>query len=201
MNSIGSLSSLSNVSSLQPTYNVPRQVGGGDADNDNDGNRGAGRASGSNLVSSIMQALGQTLSGGSSAKATQDPQAALQSFVQDLFSAIGGNNGAAGSSDADRDNGVSGARGATSNAASNLQNLIQQLSANDQSSSGGIQTNDTLSNLKSSFQNLVNSLNAAQSQSASPSSNAPTLQSFLQNLSQELSNGQNISGALVSIKA
>ena len=84
----------------------------------------------------------------------------------------------------------------------NIQNLLQQLSASGQSSSTGTTSSatDPLSALNSSFQNLVTAMNSSQGQTAA-AANAPTLQSFLQNLMQDMSGGQNISGAIVSTHA
>jgi hypothetical protein len=92
----------------------------------------------------------------------------------------------------------------------NIQNLLQQLSANSQNtptdstsatsatSSLTSTTTDPLSMLNSSFQNLVTAMNSSKVQNPASS---PTLQSFLQNLMQNMGNGQNISGAFVSTKA
>ena len=55
-------------------------------------------------------------------------------------------------------------------------------------------------NSGSSFQNLVNSLQGSQGQNAS-ANNAPSLQSFLQNLLQNMNSVHNISGAVVSTQA
>lgn len=232
MSSINNISGLNNTFPLQQTSNTSQRVGG-DSDGDSDRSKGAGGIGKSNFMNSIAQALGQsmpsnvgtstaTTSPGSalSSGATQDPQVALQAFLQNLFASLGQANGSqangsqatGGDSDGDSDSGKSASgvgrhRHGSSNMTTNIQNLLQQLSSSNQSASAGskdaspnIQSTDTLNNLNSSFQSLMNSLNASQGQSA-PTTNAPTLQAFLQNLFQDMGGGQNISGALVSTKA
>ena len=58
----------------------------------------------------------------------------------------------------------------------------------------------TLSSLNASFQNLVNSLDAADGQSAS-AANTPSLQTFLQNLMQNIGNVQNMKSSIISTQA
>lgn len=217
MSSINNISGLSNTSYLQQTSAALSQVGMTDSDGDSDGSSGVRKAGKSNFLSAIEQALGQSLpsssttsSAGSSTSnatpSTSDPQAALQAFMQNLFAALGQINGGQGSgSDSDGDNdgskAVSGTGKHGSQLAAKLQTLLQQLSANNQTTSAGTQGSgtDPLSNLNASFQNLIDSMNAAQGQNAT-AGNTPTLQSFLQNLMQDIGNG-NISGAVVSTQA
>lgn len=212
MNIISGLSALSSLSSLLPAST--QRVAG---DSDSDSAKSSGGIGKSNFMSAISQALDQSLSGSSGATSTshktsttaQDPQAALQGFLQNLFASLGQVNVAGKAGDSDGSQPLSGAGSRhgghgshDSNIAASLQGLLQQLSANgttnsssnDGSSSG---TSNSLSNLNSSFQNLITSINSAQGQTAP----TPTLQSFLQNLMQDIGKGQNISGTLVSTQA
>lgn len=222
MSSIGNISAANNLSYLQPTSNATQRVAGGDSDGDSDSS-GSGGVGKSNFMSAIAQALGQNLPGGSatssasnvtapSAGSTQDPQAALQAFVQNLFSSLGQTNGTSqangtgqtkrGDSDDSGGKSVAGSQG--SNMLANLQNLLQQLSAPAGSTSQTSSATDPLAGLSSSFQNLLSSMNASQGQTApntAQGQTTPTLQSFLQNLMQNMGNGQNISGAMVSTTA
>jgi hypothetical protein len=225
MSSINSISGLTNLSYLQPTTNTTQSIGGGDADGDNDGSSGAGGVGRSNFLSAIEQALGQSLSGGissatsassptssstPSSSSTQDPQAALQAFLQNLFAALhqtgGQGNGATATSNSNGSSSTPGVghhhhRG-SSNLAANIQSLLQQLSSTSQSASTSNTSSgsDALSNLNSSFQNLISTINASQGQGAAAAP-PPTLQAFLQNFLNDLNGGQNISGAVVSTQA
>ena len=224
MSSISNISSLSNLLNLQPASSAPQRVGAGDSDGDGDNSRGAGGVGKSNFMNAIQQALGQSVPGSLSTSsssatsataptsATQDPQAALQAFLQNLLASLGQTNASpvggsqAAGSDADGDSdgskSVSGVGRHGSNISANIQNLLQQLTASNPNTPASTQSNDTdpVAKLNSSFQNLMNSLNVAQGQNTS-GANAPTLQTFLQNLYQDMGNGQNISGALVSATA
>ncbi|NNM80560.1 MAG: hypothetical protein HKM01_08925 [Gallionella sp.] len=220
MSSINTVSNTNNLSGLQQLSPSSQRIAGGKGDGDSDGGketRGVGK---SNFMNAITQALGQSLSGtsGTSSSAsssssstsptTPDPQAALQAFVQNLFSSLGQmasgiqTTGSDSDGDSDGSKSVSGAGKAGANMSANIQNLLQQLSASGQSSSTGTTSSatDPLSALNSSFQNLVTAMNSSQGQTAA-AANAPTLQSFLQNLMQDMSGGQNISGAIVSTHA
>jgi hypothetical protein len=224
MSSISSITGGNSLSYLQPTSSGTQRVAGGDSDGDSDGQGGAGNVGKSNFMSAISQALGQTTgtSAATSTSATSgtDPQAALQGFLQNLFSSLSQANGTPATgkqkTDADGDGGrrsVSGVSGQGSNISANLQNLLQQLAASSQATSSATGTNaaDPLSALNSSFQNLISSITASQGQTATTQGQTattqgqavpvPTLQSFLQNLMQSMGNGQNISGALVSTTA
>ena len=165
-------------------------------------------------------------SSSTSASSTQSSEAAVQAFLQNLFAALGQANGAAstsngttaastGTTTAGSVTATTGSDGSSSPSgvehhhhhggsqiASDVQNLLQQLTASSQTSSASTPNggNTTLSNLNSSFQNLVTSLEATQGQNAS-TSNSPTLQSFLQNLYQNMGNGQQINGGAVNIQA
>lgn len=224
MNSIGNISGVNSLSYVSPTTNASPSVGGGDSDGDRGSRGGAGGVGKANFMSAIEQALGQSFSGGTTSTsavssstdptataATQDPQAALQSFLHNLFAALhqsGGQGNAptvGGDKDSDGDGDGAGAvsgggrhRGGA-NMTSNLQSLLQQLSAGTQNASPAGQSsgNDALAGLNSSFQSLIASIGSSQGGATA----SPTLQSFLQNLQQDLSNGQNISGALLSTKA
>jgi hypothetical protein len=55
-----------------------------------------------------------------------------------------------------------------------------------------------LNDLNTSFQNLINALNGSQGTSTAGS---VTLQSFLQNLLQDLAGGQSVAGAVVNTTA
>lgn len=227
MSTTGSISSLSNLQYIPPTTSRVQSTGG-DSDGDSDGSSGAGRVGkGSNFMQAIEQALGKSLGSSSTTASsatttsgsatTQDPVAAVQAFMQSLFSALhqgggsaqGSNNtGADKDGDNDASRSVSGAGRGGSNMAAKIQNLLQQLSANSPSSATGTQNASTgtqadpLSALNSSFQNMLSALNPSQgAASANANANAPSLQSFLQNLMQNLGNGQNIAGAVVSTHA
>ncbi|OIR16257.1 hypothetical protein GALL_29770 [mine drainage metagenome] len=89
--------------------------------------------------------------------------------------------------------------------AAGIQNLLQQLNASSQNTASGTDSSNgsgssAISSLNSSFQNLVSSLDASQGQSAS-AANAPSLQTFLQNLMQNIGNVQNMSGSVISTQA
>lgn len=222
MSTIGSTSGISNSLYVQPASNRVQSAG-----RNAEGGSSAGLVSkGSNFMQAIEQALGQSLGSSVAPAATaatdvnagtgQDPAAAVQAFMHGLLSALhqsGNNTGSATDADRDGDNDAGGESSdigkGGSNMAAKIQNLLQQFSANNQSAltdnqsaSAGIQgsATDPLSNLNSSFQDMINTLNPSQGSSAA-NANSPTLQSFLQNLMQNLSNGQNITGAVVSTKA
>ncbi len=193
MNIISGLSALASLPSL---LSSGTQRVSADADGDH-GKESIGK---SNFMNAVTQALDQTLSGSASkpqvshktaAATVQDPQVALQGFLQNLFSSLSQVSGKTGDQDGAVPN-VGSHHG--SHIAASLQNLLQQLS-----STSGSSSNASLSHLNSSFQNLITSINSAQGQAASASQ--PTLQTFLQNLMQDVGNGQNISGTIVSTKA
>jgi hypothetical protein len=252
MSTIGSVSSVTTPSYIKSAYNGVKHTGG-DSDGDNENSRGAGRVGrGSNFMQAIVQALGQSLGVGSSpstapvaptvpaasasgttsaASANQDPAAAVQAFMHDLFSALhqgqhnqGSAQTANSTSNPSTSSTTTGGQISRSdkhsgNMAAKLQNLLQQLSANNQTDASGSSsvqttststtstplpsqgnTNDPLSKLNASFQNMINSLKSLQGSTPTQSS-MPTLQSFLQNLIQNLSNGQNIAGSVISTTA
>lgn len=223
MSTIYNIYSSTNVSYVQQTTSTTQSVGRRSTDNANDSGRGVDKAGRSNLMNAIEQALGQTLSDSSglppvtstakattSSSATQDPQAALQAFLHSLFAALhqaGGRGHGMTASDGVENGGSSPVSGVgqhhrgNSSLVANIQTLLQQLSSISQSNSatGQSSLSDALSNLNSSFQNLIDAINKSQGHGAAAV--APTLQSFLQNLQQDLSGGQNISGAVVSTKA
>ena len=203
MNVISGLSALASLPSLLSS-GVQRVSGDGDGDH---GKESVGK---SNFMDAVTHALDQSFSG-STAKthvshktsattdgAAQDPQVALQGFLQNLFSSLSQASG--GNTGAQQDASVSGVGSAHhgSHITHSLQNLLQQLSSSttDSSSNSSSASGNSLSQLNSSFQNLVSSINSAAGQGASAPQ--PTLQSFLQNLMQDVGKGQNISGTIVS---
>ncbi|MBZ0090629.1 MAG: hypothetical protein K8F27_00180 [Sulfuricellaceae bacterium] len=209
-NGILNLAQLSQISS---TGSKP-QASGGDSDGDSDGS-GSGRVrrgGGGGIASAISQALSQigltgaqaSSSATASGASTQDPQQAIRAFVHDLFSAIRSQGNSQQTASA-AGSGVSGIAGAANSGygagglESNLQGLIQQLSASSSSSpdSGSSantssNNNSALAGLQQDFQNLANSLGASGSQA--------TLSSFLQAFSQNLHNA-NPAGNIVNTQA
>jgi len=215
MSSISNISSVSKVSYLQPKPDM-KKAAGGDADGDNDGGAGAGKVNKSNFMNAIAQALGQTLTAGSTtsaatsvvkqataatapSNATQDPQAALQTFLHNLMSALHQSDGQAATS-ADAGSPPAPATGARprEGLSANIQNVLQQLASNNQGAPIDSQKSEALDNLKSSYQNLINVVKSAPQGQASSATN---LQLFLQNLLQDLNGGQNISGAVINTTA
>jgi hypothetical protein len=204
MNVISGLSALASLPSLLSS-GAQRVSGDGDGDH---GKESVGK---SNFMDAVTHALDQSLSG-SSAKThvshktsaapdatTQDPQVALQGFLQNLFSSL---SQASGNTGGQQDSSVAGVGSSHhgSHIAQSLQNLLQQLSSTtDSSSNSSSSSGNSLSQLNSSFQNLVSSINSEQGQGASAPQ--PTLQAFLQNLMQDVGKGQNISGTIVSTQA
>jgi hypothetical protein len=164
----------------------------------------ASNTSNLNLPNAIAQALTQSLSGGASTSqsiasrtatdpgAGQTPHAALQIFMQNLFSALGQEN-ANGNQNLTVNKPPENAHG-SSNISANIHSLIKQLNSNPQAgmATATATPKSTLDNLNSSFTNLMGLLNGSQSPVG-----ATTLQSYLENLSQDLGNGHNISGALI----
>jgi len=144
----------------QAGIGLPAQSSSGGTDQDGD-NDGSGSTSGS-------QTIGQD----------------IHKLTHDLFSAlrqVQGQNQNIGGTDSDGDNDGSSAAGVKSGYTSldsALQGLIQQLG------SGSTTANGPLSALQSDFQNLLkdaqNQAGAAATGSVSSTSQAPTLQSFLQ---------------------
>jgi hypothetical protein len=202
-----------------------------DGDNDGSSGIGGATGSGpSSFLSTIVQALEQSLSSsaGSSpatsstssavtntsttaSNSAQNPEAALQAFMQNLFATIGQPGGSspagtAGNAPGSTPSGVEGHRGHHHDGgqlSAGIQSLLQQLNANSsQSSSSGSATdsNNALNGLNSSFQNLVSSLDATQGVNQN-AAGTPTLQSFLQNLMQNIGSAQNTSGSVVSTLA
>ena len=230
MSDISSISGLGSLSNVLPTSNKNRMAGGRGNDGDNDGSKVSGGVGRANFMSAIEQALGQSLSRSAgaltaavtpnSASATnpsQDPQSALNPFLHNLFAALNQASGpGAGTSVTDNPSnmsnpsvsGVGHHHHGGSNLTANIQSLLQQLSSSSQStsssnssmsSSNSIRGTDAISNLSSSFQGLMSAVDTSQGRGAS--STTPSVQSFLQNLLQDLKGGQNISGAVISTKA
>ena len=230
MSDISSISGLGSLSNVLPTSNKNRMAGGRGNDGDNDGSKVSGGVGRANFMSAIEQALGQSLSrsaGAVTAAVTpnspsatnpvKDPQSALNPFLHNLFAALnqarGSGNGASATDNPSNMgnppvSGVGHHHHGGSNLTANIQSLLQQLSSSSQStsssnssmsSSNSIRGTDAISNLSSSFQGLMSAVDT--SQGRGPSSTTPNLQSFLQNLLQDLKGGQNISGAVISTKA
>jgi hypothetical protein len=211
------ISSAYAYSGVQPNVTGSQQsVKSRDSDGDQDGSSSSvSRGGGNGVLGAVFQALGQlglnvpaqsasqsaasqaTSSSTSSSQAASsgDVKQALQSFMHDLFQAMrgSGSSGNTASNASTASNSSAGNR--YGELASKLEGLAQQL--NTSSGSG------TLNNLQSSFNNLVKALgNGSNSGNAQAASNAPTLQGFLQNLSQGLQGGSlNPVGSLVSTAA
>lgn len=202
MGSIGTISGVNNLSYLQPASSATPRISGGDSDGASDSRGGAGAVGNANFMSAISQALGKNMTGsatsssaapyapyGTTVNTTQGPQAALQSFVQNLFSSlaqangtpVSGNQKTGGDSDGDKGGGNAASVAGGSNMTANLQSLLQQLSVGSQAGNAKTSgTTDPLSSLNSSFQNLISSINASQGQIAATqgqaaASPAPTL--------------------------
>ena len=230
MSDISSISGLGSLSNVLPTSNKNRMAGGRGNDGDNDGSKVSGGVGRANFMSAIEQALGQSLSRSAgavtaavtpnSASATnpaKDPQSALNPFLHNLFAALnqatGSGNGASATDNPSNMgnppvSGIGHHHHGGSNLTENIQSLLQQLSSSSQntsssnsgmSSSNPIRGTDAISNLSSSFQGLMSAVDTSQGRGAS--STTPSVQSFLQNLLQDLKGGQNISGAVISTKA
>ena len=230
MSDISSISGLGSLSNVLPTSNKNRMAGGRGNDGDNDGSKVSGGVGRANFMSAIEQALGQSLSrsaGAVTAAVTpnspsatnpvKDPQSALNPFLHNLFAALnqarGSGNGASATDNPSNMgnpsvSGVGHHHHGGSNLTENIQSLLQQLSSSSQntsssnsgmSSSNPIRGTDAISNLSSSFQGLMSAVDTSQGRGAS--STTPSVQSFLQNLLQDLKGGQNISGAVISTKA
>ena len=230
MSDISSISGLGSLSNVLPTSNKNRMAGGRGNDGDNDGSKVSGGVGRANFMSAIEQALGQSLSrsaGAVTAAVTpnspsatnpvKDPQSALNPFLHNLFAALnqarGSGNGASATNNPSNMgnpsvSGVGHHHHGGSNLTENIQSLLQQLSSSSQntsssnsgmSSSNPIRGTDAISNLSSSFQGLMSAVDTSQGRGAS--STTPSVQSFLQNLLQDLKGGQNISGAVISTKA
>lgn len=246
MSSIGNIPGTSNWPWLQqqPTKSssATQQVSGNTSEGSSYGGGGvvgnSGETAQFNFLDSIVNALGQSLSGNPSSSAatsttssaslmnsnaalnsTQNPEAALQAFLQNLFASLDQNTGTTSPASTPTGNvsttstPASGVEhhgrqhGGSSEMVAGIQSLLQQLNGSSQSqpiinNNSGNNTYDSgaINSLNSSFQNLVNSLGTSQGQSAT-TTNAPTLQTFLQNLLQNVGNVQNTSGSLVSTQA
>ena len=231
MSVISSISGLGSLSNVLPTSNKNRMAGGRGNDGDNDGSKVSGGVGRANFMSAIEQALGQSLSrtagavtaavppnSASATSPAQDPQSALNPFLHNLFAALnqatGSGNGASATDNPSNmgNPSVSGVghhhHHGGSNLTASIQSLLQQLSSSSQSASSSnsstsinsqISGTDAISNLSSSFQGLMSAVDTSQGRGASAT--APSVQSFLQNLLQDLKGGQNISGAVISTKA
>jgi hypothetical protein len=230
MSDISSISGLGSLSNVLPTSNKNRMAGGRGNDGDNDGSKVSGGVGRANFMSAIEQALGQSLSrtagvvtaavtpnSASATSPAQDPQSALNPFLHNLFAALnqatGSGNGASATDNPSNMgnpavSGVGHHHHGGSNLTASIQSLLQQLSSSSQSASSSnsststssqISGTDAISNLSSSFQGLMSAVDTSQGRGASAT--APSVQSFLQNLLQDLKGGQNISGAVISTKA
>jgi hypothetical protein len=135
---------------------------------------------------------------GSTSASGTDPQQALQTFMHDLFAALhaqGAQNTTAGTgTDSDGDNDGSGAssasgtgggrhyHGGLSKIENSLQNLIQQLSSTDTSSTASA-SGSTDSALQQDFQNLITAMGGT--------GNQASLSDFLKSIATNLQNGSN----------
>ena len=195
------------ISSIQNNQHIPHQLSQtgnknqlrtvADGDNDRGIEKSQQGVSGT-LGNTIQQTLSQ-LGLGQTSNNSNDPQA-LQSFIQNLFSAIQAQqatNTTSQAKDSDGDNDGSGTASSTEGDGgrggqlqAGIQSLIQQLATSTNTSG----TNSSLSSLEQSFQNLVSS--EAGGTTATTSS---TLSSFLQSLSQNLQ-GSGAVGNLIDTK-
>ena len=226
-----------NIPSWQQTAGSNQQIGGASSN--------AGGAGQSSFLGGIVQALEQSLTGASATSSaaatsstalsstalssssasasgatqtTQNQEAAMQAFLQNLFASLGQASNASSSANGTTPkdtSAISGIQAASSTLAvdghhhgrgshmtADIQGLLQQIassnpSASSTSSSAQNSSPAALNQLSSSFQNLVSAFNVSQGQGAS-AGNAPTLQSFLQNLYQSMSGAQSANGSIVS---
>ena len=149
---------------------------------------------------------------------TQNQETALQAFLQNLFASLGQTNNASSSTNGTTPNDISAIsgiqtasstlavdghhHGTGAHMAADIQGLLQQMASSNPSASSTLNSTQSgspasLNQLDSSFQNLVSAFNVSQGQSVS-ANNAPTLQSFLQNLYQSMSGAQSANGSIVS---
>ncbi len=231
-----------NIPSWQQTAGSNQQIGGAS------GNTGGGVGQ-SGFLGGIVRALEQSLTGASATSSaaatsstalsstalssssasssgaiqtTQNQEAAMQAFLQNLFASLGQANNASSSASgtAPKDtSALSGIQAASSTLAvdghhhgggshmtADIQGLLQQMASSNPSASSTLSSTSSsvqssgpasLNQLDSSFQNLVSAFNVSQGQSVS-ANNTPTLQSFLQNLYQSMSGAQSANGSIVS---
>jgi hypothetical protein len=187
-----------------------------------------GASATSSAAATSSTALSSTALSSSSASSsgaiqtTQNQEVAMQAFLQNLFASLGQANIASSSANgtASKDtSALSGIQadsstlavdghhhGGGSHMTADIQGLLQQMASSNPSASSTLSSTSSsvqssgpasLNQLASSFQNLVSAFNASQGQSAS-AGNAPTLQSFLQNLYQSMSGAQSANGSIVS---
>ena len=114
----------------------------------------------------------------------------LQTFMKNLFSALGQQQGATPVS-ASYPHQPGEHHFTEPHLSANIQGLMEQLNSPSQTGS----SSSTLNSLNASFQNLLGSLEPTPGQATTA-----TLQTFLFNLSQNLSPGQDISGIVVNTK-
>lgn len=216
MSTINNLSGVNSMLSPQIQSGTVSPVGGGDSDSDTAASSAARAGRASNFLQAIGQSLERlgvntvslsapvsvTAAQANETNPNQSAQGALQSFVKSLLGALHQADGNDGIPITDKDN-ESDAGGSIprtgqkrSGMVAKIQNLIQQISAGNQSPAQSA-ASGSLSDLNSSFQNLLDALNAS---SASSPQNAPTLQAVLQNIAQDLGSGQNISGAVIDTR-
>jgi hypothetical protein len=128
---------------------------------------------------------------------------ALHSFAHSLLQALGRSNSSGTAADNTSASAQSGYGG---NPTAKIMNLLQGISSSGTDST----QNGDLRDLNSSFQNLLQALggNNASGVTDNASSSSPTLQAFLQTLSQNLSDRQTVqvdlskpAGAIVSTSA
>ena len=177
------------------------------------GTESASKTGHSNFPDVIVQALAESIADNSntlhesatssppppetSSVPKQNPQAALHTFMHNLFTALGQENVTAATGASSPENPTAHTPHRGEHITASIQSLIQHLDENTQTGQVGKRNGNPqiLNNLDSSFHDLIGLLNSTQEQAASIT--GTTLQSFLHNLSQDLSNGQDISGALI----
>lgn len=216
MSTINNLSGVNSMLSPQISSGTVSPIGGGDSD----GDTAASSAARAGRASNFLQAIGQSLerlgvntaslsapvsvtaAQANETNPNQSAQGALQSFVKSLLGALhqADENDGTPTTDKDNDTDISGATAKAGRKGSGLvakiQNLIQQIYAASQNPAQNA-ASGSLNELNASFKNLLDALSKSP---ASSSQNAPTLQAFLQNMVQDLGNGQSISGAAVDTK-
>lgn len=196
-----SISGVQNSAYVSQLFQTGSRSGAVGNDGDGDGSLLGAKGGTGQLSSSIMQALSRSgisiPAGSAQPTGSQDPQQALQAFMQHLFAALQAQMGQASQaagSDSDGDNDGSAASRAAGAASgqhgggvgkmeAGLQGLIQQLS------SSGSSSNFADAALQQSFQGLL----TAQGGGASNANLTSVLQTVLQNMQ-----GAGVSGGVIN---
>ncbi|MDQ6993735.1 MAG: hypothetical protein Q9M31_09680 [Mariprofundus sp.] len=183
MTMINNMYPVTGMASMQPMAAAGR-MRSNDGDGD-DGGSNAIKGPSNNLSSALGQTMGQMgLSSSTSATAIQDPQAALQNFMQTLMASLN-NSISAQKSSPDNDNDGGRSKYNTAAAPTDLQSIVKQLASTGSSAN---------SNLQQSYQNLLSSLGSGANGSSS------SLSSFLQTLSSNVG-GASSTGFGLNVKA